>query len=542
VSLDCFLFVLKQFFRKTENAWAPNIALNPETGKNTTNQETHTPHILANSPTQESVAVEIKLDKKIPFEQSEEFAELNALRARIEQLEHENQQLRTLNQTLQGVSEQAVQQVDNLTIQVSELQQQLWLQNLKNKLENPCDRQPLRVAELGDFILANPSFSSSGQFGTVHGVRTNWNRLEKRIAIPEESQRAYWEIVALKMLFNFNQPKANPTMEQKTRFDQEYFFPLAHPHWSIIQVFNYFRSDLILDLLPDRGYQHRDDPLFATKTTYFTMEAGQGTLEEFVVQYPITDWKTGLLIVVQILWGVEHISSLGFAHLDLKMDNIIWLFNQRPSIGGNQFVIGDLGTACYSPVNVARGCPIPGNQANRAPEVLRHAYGQVEVIFNDIWAVGCILFELFQKRHPFLVGDPDALENRICDLELPRLDQKWGLGCAKLLDMMWKRKVQERISPLMAARLCSLLLWGFPLVDLQSIHSPDPRVFSEAIRTLSTLSTADCQSWITTKKHEFYQEFSRLSGTRLDIEPLLHAQFLTNITPEDLLACVRLFK
>ena len=51
-----------------------------------------------------------------------------------------------------------------------------------------------------------------------------------------------------------------------------------------------------------------------------------------------------------VIAGIGLALSVGFAHLDLKLDNVIWLFNKRNFIEGNQFVIGDLGTACHSPV------------------------------------------------------------------------------------------------------------------------------------------------------------------------------------------------
>jgi serine/threonine protein kinase len=297
---------------------------------------------------------------------------------------------------------------------------------------------------------------------------------------------------------------------------------------------------LIFDLLPDQGAQHREDPLYATRTTYFTMEAGQGTLEQFLRENnnKIMDWRSGLMIVVQILWGVQHISSLGFAHMDLKLDNIIWLPNKCPE--GDQFVIGDLGTACFSPVYLPQGHAITGNQGNRAPEVIRHTNRQVNVIFNDIWAVGCILFEIFQNRHPFIFGDAGLLESRICDLNLPRLDQKWGLGCSTLLELMWNRNGEERISPEMAVRLCSMLLWGFPLVDLASVHTSDQRVFSQTQNTLSRVNLDECQRWLKIKKEECYQRFSRVD--RMEIETFLQVQFLSNTTADDLLRCVRLFE
>jgi hypothetical protein len=133
------------------------------------------------------------------------------------------------------------------------------------------------------------------------------------------------------------------------------------------------------------------------------------------------------------------------------------------------------------------------------------------------------------------------LETRICDLTLPQLDKKWGLGYTKLLELMWKRTPEERISRRMAVQLCSMMLWGFPLVD-PSIHSTDAQKFFQARRKLSHLQLEDCQKWLMKVKHKFYQQFSKQpSLDRLDIAGFLQVQFLSNTTPEELLECVRYF-
>ena len=135
----------------------------------------------------------------------------------------------------------------------------------------------LRTAELMDFDLNKPlGRHVNGQFGTVHIVPTNWAVLKSRINL-QANHHPYWNTVTINMLYNFRAPNSQITHYQKSMFDQEYSFPCTFPSWTIVNVFNYFRADLVPALLPDNAQVN----IFSERTTYFTMEAGAGSLESF---------------------------------------------------------------------------------------------------------------------------------------------------------------------------------------------------------------------------------------------------------------------
>ena len=375
----------------------------------------------------------------------------------------------------------------------------------------------------------------NGQFGTVHIVPTNWAVLNSRVNL-QANHHPYWNTVAIKMLYNFRAPNSQITHYQKSMFDQEYSFPCTFPSWTIVNVFNYFRADLVPALLPDNAQVN----IFSERTTYFTMEAGAGSLETFLKTVANLDTHTRLIIVFQILLGVQHIASKGHAHLDLKLDNIVWLNSKRPKILGNHFVIGDLGTALLSPVSLQGNQGIVGNLINRAPEVFeRVGYPNIDVSANDIWAVGCIMYEIIQNSHPF--SDPNAqhsLQLRICLQPLPQLSQQYGYACNRLLQLMWNRDWKNRISPRSAVALCGILLWGCPKVTAAVLRSCSSK--NDLLNALGGVvpSVNRWEAWL--KAHCLAMYHSIAEGSALPIETILELYFFTHLSAQDLFFCMGL--
>ncbi len=209
------------------------------------------------------------------------------------------------------------------------------------------------------------------------------------------------------------------------------------------------------------------------------------------------------------------------------------------SISGNQFVIGDLGVA----VPFGMG-GFPGNQINRAPELVG-----MDVTGNDVWAVGCLMFQIFQRSHPFDdPGERYLTRNKICDLPLPKMGAKWGLGIARLLELLWCRNVSRRISPQKALRLCGMLLWGFPLVgDHPGLHSGSDEEFDKVLRQVSGVDLPVCEQWLVNQRHQLFADFSEQQRggleniTRLEIEQFLRLEFVMHSSAEMLLDCIRVF-
>jgi serine/threonine protein kinase len=464
------------------------------------------------------------------------------------QLQNERDDLVQQRDRLQALVEQrevAFQnERDTLLAQINALQSNRELEQSINalvKVESKLFKlqfeiQPLCTAELEDF--KGSQLLGSASFGVVHKVQTNWAILKQRIDIPNPELCTPWNEVAIKMLYNFKQSHqpAN-TLILKRRFDQEYQFPITHPHWSIVRVFNYFRAPFIDTFLPpdsNVGLELYDD-----RTVYFTMELGRGTLQDYLKDNPIQELKSGLVIVLQLLIGVAHLETCGYSHLDLKLDNIIYLNKSRPKIRGNQFVLADFGTSKHSPVTLRPGDDgLLGNQINRSPEVLRldgapddRGRPVVDVSKNDVWSVGCMMFEIFEKSHPFYDSrDQDGLRLRITDRTLPRLNENtWGGACNRLLELMWKRNPQERISGREASRMCAMILWDFPFHE--------------------KLELSLCRTWLNQRLQALHarllnnQNLDRFleSFEWIDIDDFLEMELMLNTSPEEVYQCAARF-
>jgi eukaryotic-like serine/threonine-protein kinase len=126
------------------------------------------------------------------------------------------------------------------------------------------------------------------------------------------------------------------------------------------------------------------------------------------------DLDTALAIAVAILDALAPIHAAGFVHRDLKPDNIV----RRPD---STVVILDLGLARKlpsDPDDPTRAGVRVGSLEYIAPEQLLDA-GSVD-LRADIYAFGCVLYELCAGRPPF-VGDASALERAHAALRPPPL-------------------------------------------------------------------------------------------------------------------------
>lgn len=147
-------------------------------------------------------------------------------------------------------------------------------------------------------------------------------------------------------------------------------------HKNIIRLYQVFREDGILHLVFE----------LCQNSLYKTIRDYPGQIPEPQIRY----------VVKELLTGLSEIHKNGYFHRDIKPENLLW--------NNNNIKIADFGLA----KSVKSRPPYTEYVATRwyrAPEILlRHQFYGPPV---DIWAVGCIMAELF-TRSPLFQGNSEA--------------------------------------------------------------------------------------------------------------------------------------
>ena len=393
----------------------------------------------------------------------------------------------------------------------------------------------LSVLEAMDLNFGTCTPIANGCNGVVGKINVDVDEFEERTCT-----NCPIDELAIKMVFNFLETHDDEdTIAQKRKFDKEYIFPLAHPHWSHVQLFNYFRRRRVDSLLVGK-----DLTLFGVNTTYFTMELCKTNLENYIQEKKNNiSVPSALLMIYQILDGIKHLYDHKVVHLDLKADNIF--IANRKKITGNQVVIGDFGT--IHPFIYKKH--VASNIANRSPELANfRKKHRVDIRKNDVWAAGCILFQLLESgKHPFCDSQEDTKFN-ICIGPLPLSTfDRHGEGTKQFLKLLWNKDPNERLDPTVALGICGLLLWGAPAYGYSINYdqfSPaqlqSKKGFKKFCYICKYFRESDLQLWLNHRTNEVYTTYIQTQDDdKFDIDFLVHISFLISFSPSELLSCMK---
>jgi serine/threonine protein kinase len=190
----------------------------------------------------------------------------------------------------------------------------------------------------------------------------------------EGRHRATGEAVAIKLLTTGGKPGQRAAFQREAhamaRFD--------HPH--LLPVYEY-------------GHTLEGQPFMVMPL------AEHGDLHRYVKRL---DWVTAGTILVQVLEGLAHAHAHGVVHCDLKPENVLL----RSAQGGVRAQLADFGIA-QALRNTADSGSIRGTPHYMAPEQL------IETALigptTDIYALGCITYELTARSLPFEGATPLAI-------------------------------------------------------------------------------------------------------------------------------------
>ncbi|KDO33981.1 NEK protein kinase [Saprolegnia parasitica CBS 223.65] len=110
-----------------------------------------------------------------------------------------------------------------------------------------------------------------------------------------------------------------------------------------------------------------------------------------------------LLLFVQMALAVQHMHAANVLHRDLKPKNIFVFETGR-------LVVGDFGIAKCLESSSSLAETLIGSPAYMAPEIFE---GKPYGLKADVWALGCILYELMAGRCPFRASSYPALVHKI---------------------------------------------------------------------------------------------------------------------------------
>lgn len=165
--------------------------------------------------------------------------------------------------------------------------------------------------------------------------------------------------------------------------------------------------------------------------------------------------KIAARFIKQVFHGLHYLHSLGIVHRDIKLDNI--LLNHEGMIKIADFGLSALvrlGESGYDPDESKKRKSYRelhemwGTKEYFAPEIIDQAYGPQA----DVWAVGCILFEILCGRHAFPRESGEDNQNHYARIKKGVLDftkSGWknvSNGAKELVRMLLMVDPNERLS------------------------------------------------------------------------------------------------
>eukprot|EP00658_Telonema_sp_P-2_P033531 TRINITY_DN24592_c0_g1_i2.p1 TRINITY_DN24592_c0_g1~~TRINITY_DN24592_c0_g1_i2.p1 ORF type:complete len:280 (+),score=78.58 TRINITY_DN24592_c0_g1_i2:188-1027(+) len=171
-----------------------------------------------------------------------------------------------------------------------------------------------------------------------------------------------------------------------------------------------------------------------------------------------TKVATQLCLALQAM--ASHDGGNAVIHRDIKPSNI--LLDEHENVK-----IADLGLACVHGGDRHKVKKQVGTPFYMAPEMMKEYKTSPG---TDLWAVGCVLYEMAMLKRAFEAKGKEDLEHKVMTAPLPRVGGKWGTALRKLVGDMLVR--DPALRPGVAALLRSEPVCG--LIQSEAVAAEEP--------------------------------------------------------------------
>jgi serine/threonine-protein kinase len=265
----------------------------------------------------------------------------------------------------------------------------------------------------------------------------------------------------------------------------------------------FLREAAVLDALDHPGIVKVIGHGFAAGVPYVALEYLDGeTLESLVAQGKPIDPKLAFEIARQALSAVAYAHERDVVHRDLKPENI---FLGRPASGELHVKILDYGLAKFMQPgqdpnkNVALTMTgmVMGTPLYMPPE---QAAGSSVDLPVDVYALGCVFFEMLAGRPPFLAETNLELLGAHLRAPVPKLsdalpDKRIAPELQALIERAMAKKQTERY-PNARAMLEALERIPQPAITLKPLVEPDVRATIPSIRAAAARKGNPVVPWV----------------------------------------------
>lgn len=158
---------------------------------------------------------------------------------------------------------------------------------------------------------------------------------------------------------------------------------------------------------------------------YIVMELLNGEpLSKLIRENERLDWRTSASIMIAVCDVLFFVHEEGFVHRDLKPDNIFVCW-QDDEVIPKVLDFGVVGSQdnSHDTKTITTTGALLGTLPYMAPECFRRPQRNPSI---DVYALGCILFEMISGRAPFLAESPILIAQKHDTEDIPDLDESVG--------------------------------------------------------------------------------------------------------------------